>query len=1821
MPPRVRITRFPNWRALREQVAEEARKSPGSLLVLAPTPGARAALEDALRGLLLEPGRQAAELPEVRTPAQAIGDLLLRTEPPARLASPLERSLLMESALLDAARGAPRGNPLRLAGPLLRLFDEQSRDRAADPGKPAFPALLRRARRVFGEARETDEGAERLLRLTEWLERVHANYARRLAASERLDLEGARRRLLKERPTPAWAEIRILGDAATGIADNQVFDAVAPPGGLRFLLTEGDSAPALPAGWTSEEQLAEAQTHPAPRVFVPPLGETPLIRTTDRAGEARAAVAMLARYREEAGDGAFDRCAVAARNPDAYVDTLAASFEEAGIPFRTDFQPSLAETPWPAGLDDTLRFAERPGRLSCGFALLRSPFFRDDQLGDVPGRLADIAASALADIDIRDTHEPEALEELAERTQRLGDSILGKATGTLDERRGRELGVAARVIARLAAHARALAPIRDQETGFREAVECLLRFARSHFPDAPPAAREALLQAADPSLPETPSGGATRFRDRIRRQLRRHPTVRHPGRSGVRLIAAEDAPFGDYDCLILLGVGDADWPGPRPGTIFLPTRVLEDATRKRFAEAREREIRLLRSFADLPGKAAGFARAELEDGFPAGESPLFVHLEERLVGRERIPVAVPEPEPGDDVAPLPRSLDRSVPDAVDLAERTLSPSALVLYSRNPAQFFLERVLRLRREESLSDTASRTARGSRLHRLMEETAPAFFRLHGPVTEANLGDALAMFRENYQRMEDPGLTAEDRAAEELWLFGGPFHPSALEWFLREEADRGPVEPLWIEAELAGVVEPATDSLPPLRVRGIADRVDRTPKGVRILELKSGSSAGKDSALLQARLYARLAGAETLAVPFFRDREWVDGEKKREELDARIAAVRDGLAVGDFPAPADPRDILPFDWPLAIRPDLPKTPPEALPVASATVPPKPVAPAAARRRLPLFRPSDHEAREAAADPTRHVVLRASAGTGKTTVLTERYLNLIRAGVPPRNILALTFTRKAAAEMKDRIVQRLARPDFGDVRAERPDLGEVAVSTLDAFNLGLVREFPLDAGVAPGVEVLDEREMPALQQEAIRRVVSGASGFDRKTLAELPLLGRSLGSLENVAVSWLQNRLTWRSTFEDRDRRVADKPLPAPPTLRERLLPAQDAARQFLAGYQGPVPVPARLALRLEPQAGSRDALDREFLVEWLKPRVATAPRHVTQHARSVKPQYLRVKEAFAGFSRDWLDALNERAFPPVWRFLQAVESEYQALKEERGVMDFDDLTLAATRMLRNAGEFAESRFRLEARYHHLLLDEFQDTSDPQWELLRSIAEPWTSGEGLAAEEVRRVTGGRLETPTLFVVGDHKQSIYRFRNARVEILGNTETWIGARFRSARRPRVALRWNFRSTAPLRAFVNDVATAVAHADRQDVNWRFRYDEEDRIPEDPGPVDESSDENAPLSVASAEEHPEAARRIARRIQEIAASGAPLDEIAILSRRGNELETYRQAVEALGIPTCLIKGAGFFETSEVRDLTALCRFLARPHSDLRAVELLRSRFFAVPSRALQALRALDKDAETPFSDVLTSGGDIPLELPKADADPLREAGVRVAAWIGWSRELPPSLAVQRILKETGYLERARRSGAGSPFAGAQQAANVEKALQRLRRAERDGFATFEIAARCLETAGSDGQDATQAPLRAAGAVQVLTIHAAKGLEYEHVHLVDLNGRTPGAGGGVRVQEGDDGRWSISTISNSSDWDIRDDGRSSAEERRCLYVALTRAKRSLTLSGVARFLKSGALGKPQGLARFLPPDLWEAMAGAARDPRSEIQWARHQLRVLAD
>src|SRR4029079_9915154 len=451
----------------------------------------------------------------------------------------------------------------------------------------------------------------------------------------------------------------------------------------------------------------------------------------------------------------------------------------------------------------------------------------------------------------------------------------------------------------------------------------------------------------------------------------------------------------------------------------------------------------------------------------------------------------------------------------------------------------------------------------------------------------------------------------------------------------------------------------------------------------------------------------------------------------------------------------------------------------------------------------------------------------TGKTRILVNRYVNLLKAGVDPGEILALTFTRKAAAEMRERIVATLrdaaARGEFPRERWRqlRDRTADVTISTIDAFCLSLLREFPLEAGLDPGFSMADETEVPRLVSESLDRALR---------------ICRSLATEdENVALVFAQlgDRRARAGLAALLDRRIAA------PAVLSRFLSAgprdctlSTAARRgapalmgLFAGMRGgldrfletgplesPFLILRRLLRALDARLQTEDPLDsaqvhaafartrEHFLTQDGEPRTSRLLYGRDDFASAIDWQVHRdlvfthaagIIDAYAAYRRD-LNVLVSRG---VWRMFKVAEAEYRRTLDAHAVLDFPDLLLHARELLGQMEEFAQSRYRLESRYHHVLVDEFQDTSRAQWDLVALLTKSWGEGAGLA-------DSGPLH-PTVFIVGDRKQSIYAFRDAAVSMLRE-----GARHLEGLRPggdvKRSISRSFRSVPQLLAFVNDL---------------------------------------------------------------------------------------------------------------------------------------------------------------------------------------------------------------------------------------------------------------------------------------------------------------------------------------------------------------------------------------------------------------------------------
>jgi ATP-dependent helicase/nuclease subunit A len=903
------------------------------------------------------------------------------------------------------------------------------------------------------------------------------------------------------------------------------------------------------------------------------------------------------------------------------------------------------------------------------------------------------------------------------------------------------------------------------------------------------------------------------------------------------------------------------------------------------------------------------------------------------------------------------------------------------------------------------------------------------------------------------------------------------------------------------------------------------------------------------------------------------------------------------------------------------------------------------------PVSESSDAAARRAAVDPSRNVVLEASAGTGKTRVLVERYVNLLFAGVDPDNILAITFTRKAAAEMRARIVERLREAarlselDRRRWRELRDRLSDIAISTIDAFCLSLLREFPLEADVDPGFALADDTEVARLMDEALDRALRIARGLARED-DDVALVFAQLGEqrLREGLGALLDRRLVAPKVLArylergPRDLTATGACRTACERMRELFTgvpggldaflddgPAQQPAFGMLAsdirdlcrrpfrpaadaGSDDPAPTPAETRVLI-------DRLRGYFLTQQGTPRkagfagtgftaadcpsAASWKRH-RQLAAEVAPAFAEIVRAFR---RD-LNVVMSRG---VWRAFAIAQTTYQQTLEAHGLLDFSGVLERAVELLRQMDEFARSRYRLEARYHHVLVDEFQDTSRMQWELVAQLVKSW--GEGLGA------SAGAIP-PSIFVVGDRKQSIYGFRDADVAVLEDAAAFIGAlRAGSDSEPRRAISVSFRARPALLAFVNDVFDEVDKApERRDA---FRFEPQDRFPVlEPG----TSDDRLPIGLVAAETVQGTAELIGDEIVNLLGAASVRDrqtglarparaaDIGILFRSRESHREFEAALERRGVPTCVYKGLGFFDAPEVQDAVALLRFLARPTSDLRAAAFLRSRVVRLSDEGIRRLSPCLANA------IINAGPPERIEtLSNEDQTVLRLLRAAVPGWLRRLDLTTPAELLDEILRQTAYAAEL----AGPRRLQARE--NLKKLRGLVRRIQNRGYATLERIAEHLDRLAIG--DESNAAIDAIDAVSLMTVHAAKGLEFPIVFVVNVGRGTGNARAPIRVGLDPSEEASVAVADYQSESDEDAQAREREETKRLLYVALTRARDRLYLSatapnGVSR-MGRGSLGEvlPRSLASLFPraaaePTVaWTASSGRTHILKAQV------------
>ncbi|HYM73451.1 MAG TPA: double-strand break repair helicase AddA [Stellaceae bacterium] len=855
-------------------------------------------------------------------------------------------------------------------------------------------------------------------------------------------------------------------------------------------------------------------------------------------------------------------------------------------------------------------------------------------------------------------------------------------------------------------------------------------------------------------------------------------------------------------------------------------------------------------------------------------------------------------------------------------------------------------------------------------------------------------------------------------------------------------------------------------------------------------------------------------------------------------------------------------------------------------------------------------------ALDPGASVWVAASAGTGKTKVLTDRLLTLMLDGTDPSRILCLTFTRAAAAEMANRLNDRLAKwttmaggqlsqelvnltgryPGGEGIRTARrlfsrvlDTPGGAKIETIHAFCQSLLHRFPLEAGVPPEFAVIDERSAAEALADAVARIIAEARSGTRPALAAaLAVVTRHLS--DDARFAELIAALA-------KDRGKLDAALSqGEAALRARMeaafgLRANATEAELIAGFCSGGDIAGLRRARAALAEGSKtdrnrgdaiaawcaDAAGREamlgeylsaFLTEKREPRARLVTDGTSKKAGDDIAAVLCIEGERA---KRFVDARNGitiiDASVALIRLAEALLDAYALRKRLHAELDYDDLVLAALELLRKQGIAPWVLFKLDGGLDHILIDEAQDTNPEQWEIVQILAEEFFAGED---------PRGRLRT--VFAVGDAKQSIYSFQRADPRAFTRMRRHFDARVNAAKRQWkvVPLDISFRAAEPLLRAVDAVFAQPAAADGVAPDATAIRHIAARIgqagtvelwPAAPPAPEEAEEPAAGATPARriAEARTRLARAIAATIDGWLRSGERLHsrdrpiragDIMVLVRRRNAfVDDLLRALKQRDVPVAGADRLKLTEQLAVKDLVALGQFLLLPEDNLTLAVVLKGPLFGISEEQLFAL-AYDRGDQPLWTRLLRRAGGDPALTRIVEV--LRELLARADF-------APPYELYADILGARGgrqaMLERL----------GPEAADPIEEFVALALTYEREHVPSLQGFLHWL--VAGDIEVKRDFAEHQRDEVRIMTVHGAKGLEAPIVFLPDTVGLPISRTGVVWTEVDGLPLWrphaDVTTPAYAAEHQAAR-RRDLQEYRRLLYVALTRAQDRLYICG---------------------------------------------------
>ncbi len=777
------------------------------------------------------------------------------------------------------------------------------------------------------------------------------------------------------------------------------------------------------------------------------------------------------------------------------------------------------------------------------------------------------------------------------------------------------------------------------------------------------------------------------------------------------------------------------------------------------------------------------------------------------------------------------------------------------------------------------------------------------------------------------------------------------------------------------------------------------------------------------------------------------------------------------------------------------------------------------------------------------------AGAGSGKTTVLVERYLEAVRAhGSKPENILAVTFTDKAANVLKERLRRRCDEEGLEDLRRS---LDGAWIGTIHSFCARFLKENPLECGVDPLFSLMGAGEQEMLMEKALDALFEEES--ENEAFVKL-LADAGEDPVRSGLKSFYEKQRAYAGE-KDLLRSVAPEPelAKAESDLLSAVQREMRSRETDLSGPEAKLAAACRAAS--EAFSGAAGWGRRARVLAALKTLDLRSPR-TKERVRAIR-----------GLSEVWAALEVQRLAVPMkneWkRLLGRFAERYEREKRVLGTHDYEDLLVLTHRALSGASPSQKAlRVRTRRQFDLIFVDEYQDTS-----LLQAKIFEWIKRKD-----------------NLFVVGDVRQSIYRFRHAHPEV------FLEALKRS--KP-VSLAENRRTRPEILGFANRVFGDLFGPGYEALiakrEFKLKKDhclELIAVPRGTGTLDAHRVIEA--------------RTIASRIRAMVDAGFQVEEggkarparwkdFAVLLRRTTVSRLYEKELENSGIPYYANKGRGFYEKIEVSDLVNLLRVLENPSENIAMASVLRSPLAQLSDDALYWLseKRSSSKTESDLCEILKRHRDVP-EISEKDRSSIEVFLPLFQNWSALKDRLSLSELLHRIVDETAYEAKALTRPDG-----AQARANIWKLIEMASALEDKSVRGISDFILYLKSVSESSE--TEAEARIVGeeedVVRILTVHAAKGLEFPILILADLGGEegkgaksifncSTAHGLGARLRDPE----SLDLCEDATYEAVQsEEKQKEAEESdRLLYVAMTRAQEHLILSGVAaKETKSGESG----------------------------------------